>query len=42
MKSPVKPFEEFIKLGIVKTQSPDKSRAISLIKESERSYKILK
>ncbi len=34
----IKPFEDFIKEGIVKKQSPDKSRAEFLIKEAERSY----
>jgi len=36
-----KKFEEFIKEGIVKKQTPDKSRAEFLIKESENAYKIL-
>jgi len=36
-----KRFEEFIKEGIVKKQTPDKSRAEFLIKESENAYKIL-
>jgi len=40
MKS-VKSFEEFIKQSIVKKQSPDKSRAEFLIKESEKSYVFL-
>jgi len=31
----MKKFEEFIKKGIVKKQSPNKNRAISLIKEAE-------
>lgn len=34
----IKSFEEFIKEGIVKRQSPDKSRAQFLIKEAERNY----
>ena len=37
----IKHFEEFIKENIVKKQSPDKSRAGFLIKESERSYNTL-
>jgi len=36
-----KRFEEFIKEGIVKKQTPDKLRAEFLIKESENAYKIL-
>jgi hypothetical protein len=35
---PIKKFEEFVKENIVKKQTPDKSRADFLIKESERSY----
>jgi len=38
---PLKDFEEFIKEGIVKRQSPDVNRAKSLIKESEKSDKFL-
>ncbi|MFA6022864.1 MAG: hypothetical protein WC781_02130 [Candidatus Pacearchaeota archaeon] len=38
---PIKDFQEFIKEGIVKRQSPDKSRAEFLIKESEQSYTYL-
>ena len=38
MKS-VKSFEEFIKQSIVKKQSPDKSRAEFLIRESEKNIK---
>ena len=34
----IKDFEEFIKNNTVKKQSPDKSRAEFLIKESENSY----
>lgn len=34
---PIKPFSEFLRLRIVKKQSPDKSRAGFLIEESERS-----
>lgn len=34
-------FESFIKKGIVKVQSPDKSRAEFLIKESNNSYSLL-
>ena len=37
----IKQFEEFIKEGIVKKQSPDKSRAEFLLKESEKSYGLL-
>lgn len=37
----IKNFEEFIKLGIVKKQSPDKSRAEFLLKEAENSYNLL-
>jgi hypothetical protein len=40
MKS-LKSFDEFLKEGIVKKQKPDKSRAISLIKESENSFSFL-
>ena len=40
MKS-LKSFYEFLKEGIVKKQKPDKSRAISLIKESENSFSFL-
>jgi len=40
MKS-IKPFNEFIKEGIVKLQSPNKSRAEFLINESERGYLFL-
>lgn len=36
--NPIKSFENFIKEGIVKKQSPDKSRAEFLLKEAERSY----
>lgn len=38
----VKLFEEYLEEGIAKTQSPDFSRAKSLQKEAERSYKIIK
>ena len=38
MKS-VKSFEEFIKQSIVKKQSPDKSRAEFLIRESEKTLR---
>jgi len=34
-----KKFEEFIKEDIIKRQTPDKSRAEFLIKESENAYK---
>ncbi|MFA4819907.1 MAG: hypothetical protein WC613_03015 [Candidatus Aenigmatarchaeota archaeon] len=38
---PLKTFEEYMKEGTVKKQSPDKMRARSLIAESGDSYKIL-
>lgn len=38
---PLRSFNEFIMNGIVKRQSKDKSRANSLIKESEDAYKFL-
>jgi hypothetical protein len=38
----VKLFEEYLEEGIAKTQTPDISRSNSLIKEAERSYRILK
>ncbi len=37
----IKNFEGFIKSGVVKKQSPNKSRAEFLIKEAENSYKYL-
>ena len=37
----IKYFESFLMEGIVKKQSPDKSRAEFLIKESEQSYDYL-
>ncbi|MBU2496514.1 MAG: hypothetical protein KJ767_00445 [Nanoarchaeota archaeon] len=37
----IKKFEEFIKEGIVKKQSPNKSRAEFLIKEAEQNYTYL-
>ena len=39
---PLKQFEEYLKLGIVKKQSPDISRAKSLMKEAEDSHNFLK
>jgi len=39
--NPLKDFQEFIKLGIVKKQSPDKSRANDLVIESNRKFKSL-
>jgi len=39
---PIKNFDEFIRNGIVKKQSPDKSRAEFLIKEAEISLEGLK
>lgn len=38
---PLKTFDEYIKEGTAKKQSPDKMRARSLIAESADSYKIL-
>lgn len=38
---PIKDFEEFVRLGIVKKQSPDISRAQFLREESEKSYSFL-
>jgi hypothetical protein len=38
----MKDFEEYIKEGIVKKQSPNISRAKSLIKESKNSYVVFK
>ncbi|MBI3412854.1 MAG: hypothetical protein HY051_02110 [Candidatus Aenigmarchaeota archaeon] len=38
---PLKTFDEYLKEGTAKKQSPDKLRARSLIAESEDSYKIL-
>lgn len=38
----MKEFKEFIKIGIVKKQSPNKSRAKDLLEESNRKYKSLK
>jgi hypothetical protein len=37
----MKSFDEFIKNGVVKKQSPDKSRAEYLINEAEKSYSFL-
>ena len=37
----IKSFEEFIEQGIVKKQSPDRSRAEFLFKEAERGYNYL-
>ena len=37
----VKPFEEFIKEGIVKKVSPDRQRAENLFLESERKFSLL-
>ncbi len=39
--SAVKNFDECIKKNIVKKQSPDKSRAEFLIKESDQNYQLL-
>jgi hypothetical protein len=38
---PIKNFEEFVKEGIVKEQSIDRSRAEFLVKEAENSYNYL-
>ncbi len=38
---PLKKFDEYLKDGTARKQSPDKFRAKSLINESEDSYKIL-
>ena len=38
---PIKKFDEFIESGVVKKQSPNRSRAEFLIKESGRSYSLL-
>lgn len=37
----IRTFKQFVKEGIVKKQSPDKSRAEFLLKESEKSYAFL-
>ena len=37
----IKIFDEFIRSGIVKLQSQDKSRAGFLIKEAEQNYSYL-
>ena len=37
----IKDFNEFIKNGVVKSQSPDKSRANFLVKETEQNYTYL-
>lgn len=39
---PIKNFEEFISEGVVKKQSPNKSRARYLIEESKKSYESIK
>ncbi len=38
----MKEFNEFLKKGIVKKQSPDNSRANALIKEAQNDYEFLK
>jgi len=38
---PLKTFDEYLKEGTARKQSPDKLRARALIAESEESYKIL-
>lgn len=38
---PIKNFEEFIKQGVVKKQSPDESRAEFLINEAKNSFEVL-
>ena len=37
----LKSFEEFVSIGIVKKQSPNRQRALSLIKEAEEKEKFL-
>lgn len=37
----IKDFQEFVREGIIIKQSPDKSRAISLLRESKNSYNVL-
>jgi hypothetical protein len=39
--NPIKTFEEYLKLGIVKKQKVDKPRALDLIEESERKLEVL-
>jgi len=39
---PIKGFKEYIEEHIVKRQAPDKSRSMSLIKESEKSESFLR
>lgn len=39
---PVRTFKEYLEEGVVKKQSQDFSRARSLVKESENSYRFLK
>ena len=39
---PLKQFKEYLEEGIARKQTPDISRAKSLINESERSYNILR
>lgn len=38
---PIKSFDEFLKEGVAKKQSPDKSRAKFLVEESTQNYIIL-
>ncbi len=38
---PIKYFDEYVKSGIVKRQTPDKSRAEFLVKEAEQNYTYL-
>ena len=38
---PLKSFEDYVKEGVAKKQSVDKSRAMSLLIESESSYRLL-
>jgi hypothetical protein len=38
---PIKSFDEFLRSGVVKKQTPDKSRAAFLIQESEQNYSFM-
>lgn len=40
--NPLKNFEDYIKSGIVKKQTPDRPRALDLVSESERKFDSLK
>lgn len=39
--SSLKHFEEFVRLRIIKKQSPDRSRSAFLIKNAEKNYQTL-